>query len=189
MQSRKMSQALRETIWVNLKKDILQPKYDTLFNELCDIGTELYKNIIGSVHLELIEKLPEHYITRSAKVKLDIPGNSWFSIVLSKSMPIPSAYVYGAISYNEFWNKDECDKWLKKYNDKKKEITAWEAHIKECYDYAMQIMNSVTTTKQLITLWPECEKYLPNANKNVDTAQLPMVQVTKLNAMLGIKGA
>ena len=50
-------------------------------------------------------------------------------------------------------------------------------------------MNSVTTTKQLVALWPECEKYLPNANKNVDTAQLPMVKVTKLNAMLGIKGA
>ena len=188
MQSRRLSGELREKIWANLKKEILQPKYDTLFNELCDIGTELYKNIIGDVHLDLIAKLPEHYVTRSTSININVMKGSWVKILLSKSMPIPSCYMYSSIPCTEFWDKNECDKWFKKYESKKKELNGWENHIRECRDYSMRIMNSVTTTKQLIALWPECAKYLPDANKTVDTSQLPMVQVTKLNAMLGLKG-
>ena len=188
MQSRKLSIDFREKTWVNLKNDILQPKYDALFNELCDIGTELYTAIIGEVHLDLIRKLPEHYTTRSTKVRINALDVNWYEIIFSKSMPIPSAYVYGAIDYSDFWDKNEACRLLKLYKDKQVELRGWNQHMKECRDHAMMIMNSVNTTKQLTALWPECAKYFPNANKTVDTSQLPMVQVTKLNAMLGLKG-
>lgn len=187
MQSKRLSYALREKIWTNLKNEILQPKYDTLFDELCSIGTELYTAIIGEVHLDLIRKLPEHYTVRSTKVRINAMDVTWYEIIFSKSMPIPSAYIYGAIDYAEFWDKNEADRLLKLYKNKQAELRGWNNHIKECHDHAMMIMNGVNTTKQLVVIWPECAKYLPDMNKKVDISQLPMVQVSKLNTMLGLK--
>ena len=68
-------------------------------------------------------------------------------------------------------------------------ITAHDRDVNFYKEETMRILHSVNTVKQLLQVWPEVKEFLPDSTKNVDNAQLPMVQVTKLNEQLGIKGA
>ena len=65
--------------------------------------------------------------------------------------------------------------WLKERRNLNTEITT--------------VLNSVNTTKQLIEVWPEVEKFLPAHIADPNTGiKLPALKVSRLNEKLGIVG-
>lgn len=186
MKSVKLTNELRDNIWQNIKTAILKPREDQLDKERRILGKKVYTAIIGEDNIKAMNKLPNDFFTRNTRFYTKDENNNRIEIFTNTSVSLPYSFLYNSVTTSQWDNKDKVICELSKYKEKLSEIAKWEKHILECRDTSYRIMKSVNTTKQLMELWPECKNFLPNAIKNVDNAQLPMVQVQELNKTLGL---
>lgn len=190
MASVKLTNALRSVIWNNIRHKQLDPKRVELEKSLELIGDEIYNAVVGDKVLKLMESIPDMYFIRSNYIYVQNVAAKFIHIQMSKSRVIPPKCHHGKpVFHTEMADPKKAEEAFVRYMKKREMITAHDRDVSIYKDEAMRIMCSVNTVKPLLQVWPEVEEFLPDSTKNVDNAQLPMVQVTKLNEQLGIKGA
>ena len=190
MASVKLTNALRSVIWNNIRHKQLDPKRVELEKSLELIGDEIYNAVVGDKVLKLMESIPDMYFIRGSYIYVQNVASKFINIQMSTSRVIPPKCHYGKpIYHTEMADPKKVEEAFVRYMKQREMITAHDRDVNFYKDETMRILHSVNTVKQLLQVWPEVKEFLPDSAKNVDNAQLPMVQVTKLNEQLGIKGA
>lgn len=190
MKSQKLTNDLRNKITHNIYIDKYKSKNDELQKQRRIVGTSIIKNAFGDGVYSEMKKLPEGFFVTTSAFTLNIDAHD--HEVLTNSLLCPSCYKYNPITTDD---RIEDKSIINARNQYRGEYKTIENEIKKHNEWwnttkeeINKVLYSVNTTKQLLEIWPECEKYLPDYVKNVDNTHLPMVQVTKLNTLLGIKG-
>ena len=190
MASVKLTNALRSVIWNNIRHKQLDPKRVELEKSLELIGDEIYNAVVGDKVLKLMESIPDMYFIRGSYIYVQNVASKFINIQMSTSRVIPPKCHHGKpIYHTEMADPKKAEEAFVRYMKQREMITAHDRDVNFYKDETMRILHSVNTVKQLLQVWPEVKEFLPDSAKNVDNAQLPMVQVTKLNEQLGIKGA
>ncbi len=190
MASVKLTNALRSVIWNNIRHKQLDPKRVELEKSLERIGDEIYNAVVGDKLLKIMESIPDIYLIRGNYIYVQNVATKFIHIQMSKSRVIPPKCHHGKpIYHTEMADPKKAEEAFVRYMKQREMITIHDRDVNFYKDETMRILHSVNTVKQLLQVWPEVEEFLPDGTKNVDNAQLPMVQVTKLNEQLGIKGA
>lgn len=85
------------------------------------------------------------------------------------------------------WAEKAVTSWKRKIKGIKANNALYDEHVKERRLYRDEITNiiyNVNTTGQLLDVWPEVEKFLPETAVNPSKTTLPAVSTKKLNAAL-----
>ena len=64
-------------------------------------------------------------------------------------------------------------------------LSAYEAELTKYTQSVRQVLDGVNTSKQLMEVWPEVEKFLPQGVTNPSKINLPAVSIAGLNSKLG----
>ena len=75
---------------------------------------------------------------------------------------------------------------LKNKKDLNKDYDTWLANRSAVADQVRMALDSVNTTGQLLSVWPEAEKFIPTDVLDFSTIQLPSVSFSSLNKAVGI---
>lgn len=130
-----------------------------------------------------VEGIPKDMLNTSHDIKIVIDGVvQCFSMTCSR----PTR----GDRYRQIPNKHfkSTPRVIKDYEQAKHEYDAWIRTKNAFEEEITQILESVSTTKQLAELWPEAENYLPPyASDPSKGIKLPALKTSRLNASLGIK--
>lgn len=174
----KLTKAMRNEIIFSITAEGIVQRIKDCEVELRKAGTAVIKSVLKE-YWDTMYSLPEGFFSIDTSFYLEREE------ILTESIRCPACYKFGnIIGFSILTATDEqkaaIDNYRimrKKYNDLRRE----KGHIEI---EANSILNSVSTVKQLLEVWPEVEKYLPYTAKSVDNRSLPMVQVRQLNDKL-----
>jgi hypothetical protein len=77
----------------------------------------------------------------------------------------------------------EAKRNLKEFNQ---DFDNWNSQRRSVIDQVRMALGAVNTTGQLLTAWPEAEKFIPNDVLDFSTISLPSVSFNSLNKAVGI---
>lgn len=143
-----------------------------------------YDAIIPKAEQKLAAQMPPHWLNSACTLNLNVAGQH-ISLTLEKASPIPMRPKDSG-GYNRHGTilagplATEIDAHLAALADKKKRKDAAESAL-------TQMLSSITTLKRLAEVWPEGRQFYKHLEGL--TAELPMIPVAKVNAMLGLKQA
>lgn len=155
---------------------------------------ELEKEILEFNHLIIQDLLPEEFkkeFKKELHFVLNNPG--WFPkerefkvkfgptiayINLDKSVLVP----YYLFQGNVLKIYEAGSPFETLYNSLENRVSHLENERRELRTKINAILNSVNTTKQLLSVWPEVEPYIPDYCKNVPN--LPSVLISEVNQLI-----
>lgn len=190
MKSQKLTNAIRDRILDNIYNIKIKPDLDKFEKQLRYTGGWVIRNAFGDGVYDRMLQLPENYFVTTSAFDLTVDEKT--VTILTDSMRCPACYRYITITTDDRVNDKSVLNARNMYraeyrtieNKRQKVVDKWQ----DIREEVTKIIYSVNTTKQLIEIWPEVVEFLPDGVKSVDTPHLPMVQVEKLNTLLGIKG-
>ena len=190
MKSQKLTNAIRDRILDNIYNTKIKPDLDKFEKQLRFNGGLIIRNAFGDGVYDRMLQLPENYFSTKITFRLNVDGK--IDSILTDSVRCPACYLYDVITTDDRVSDKSVHNARNMYrteyrvieSKRQKVINKWQ----DIREEATKIIYSVNTTKQLIEMWPEVVEFLPDGIKSVDTPHLPMVQVEKLNTLLGIKG-
>jgi len=183
MKSIRLNQANRRSLNEILTQKVREKKNKEQESYGEGFGQEIYDEIYGK-HAELLATLPKSWLHFESymyvnNVKSDGGGSSFLFDNNSK-IPIPprgSNFVK-----IEMLSKPLAKKLTSSWQKKEKTIKEYDVLISSTY----QILNSCTSTKQLLEKWPESAKAIEEVFSTPTTALSVVYDFSKLNKSLGI---
>lgn len=132
----------------------------------------------------VIKKIPEKMLRFSGTIQVQIKDNV-AQFAMSEARPHPFQDSYNRLVVAIY---DEVPEPVEVYRKGQVAHENWNKERTDFQSEIITILNSVTTTGQLIDLWPEAENYLPafaaDPSKGIN---LPALRTSRLNTLLGIK--
>lgn len=160
-----------------------QPKPHDLDKVIKAIGDRLWNEAYGKLK-PYIKKLPEQMLRWSDSINVQIKGTVC-SYKMSENRPHPHHSEYNKAVVAVY---DEVPDDIAAYRKAKDADDFYNQALKDFKNEITIILDSVTTTGQLVQLWPEAEQYLPpfaaDPSKGIN---LPALKTSRLNTLLGIK--
>jgi len=156
------------------------------------IAVKIYNRFMGK-YQEQVKGLPTGLVNISDSFAVAVAqgGIVRMKIYDEKGDPVKQAYLRNG-SYNQFpigqISRVQWKEWRNAGKAESKANDEWESKLDQLLDEARQILDSVTTTKQLKEVWPEGCSYLPPyaADPSVGIANFPALTTSRLNEALGI---
>ena len=136
--------------------------------------------------------IPTEFLKRASDIKVQTPDGTltWFRFYNSEGTDYhykPCPKLDGAIAV------DANDPAYLAYKKAKRELKdlnaphdAWYTARNEVEAKVRMALDSVNTTGQLLSVWPEAEKFIPTDVLDFSTIQLPSVSFSSLNKAVGI---
>ena len=147
------------------------------------IADSIWFNLYGDL-AEHINKLPAAMLQLRANIKVVVAGTTK-SFDFSKPHPVLGNGPYDqkiAVSF------DVPTPDMERLEELEQRLTKARADLKLFSEEVTTILDAVTTTAQLIDLWPEAEQYLPPSVASPSLGiNLPALMTSRLNTALGTK--
>ena len=190
MKSQKLTNVIRDRILGNIYNIKIKPDLDEFEKQLRYTGGRIIRNAFGDGVYDRMLQLPENYFSTKTTFRLAVDGK--ISSILTDSVRCPACYLYDVVTTDDRGSDKSVNNARNMYRAEYRVIESKRQEVmnkwQDIQDETTKIFYGINTTKQLIEIWPEVVEFLPDSIKNVDNTHLPMVQVTKLNTLLGIKG-
>lgn len=181
MKSIKLTNQIREDIlksvagrWKenNPKPDLVQAEHDFAMY-LWEGKYKKYKDVLDAV--------PKAFLNTDYDMKYCVNGEVG-QVRLKEKMPVDWRGYRGAV----LKSLNDSNKHYQKYDKVRDAYKKWCDLRNEVINETKAILESVNTTKQLLEVWPNCEKFLPAYVANADKSiRLPAVQISRLEERLG----
>jgi len=204
MATTRLTNNIRESLCKKLMHRAFNERAQDVIDDCADFAHRLYRDAMGRDRLKIIEKLPDGWLPTTERVKVVFGGEhtevrlsgsleSWgrsneFAsagaklVTEGEKLPIPRKMVDSVLKQYEPDHKLTVER--VKLVDRKDEL---EAEIRSAERTAMNAMNSVTTVKKLIEVWPEVEEFAKTYLVDGDRkAVLPSIPRQELNTALGL---
>jgi len=145
-------------------------------------GIALWGVVYGRIKFSAI---PQDFLVQSYRISAQF-GGDFVQFIMKSKMPATST----SYSPNPCKVFNKTPGFYKKYLAEVAAYEKWDAACDSFRSELRSILYSVNTTKQLIDIWPECVKYLPQGSvDSIQTCNLPALKTAELNKKLGIKAA
>ena len=149
-------------------------------NAIADsIWFNLYQDIAKHIN-----KIPDEMLQLRISIKVSVAGNVR-EFKLSKPHPVLS---------NGYWDQKIAAAFnvptpdMDRLEELEQRFTKAREDLKLFSEEVSTILDAVTTTAQLVDLWPEAEQYLPPSVASPSLGiKLPALSTSRLNTALGIK--
>lgn len=147
------------------------------------VAIKLHRKIYGK-HSKSINNISDYFLCYSNDIYIKI-GDIVSHYKLPKSLPCFSKVEGARVNVVEVYNTEP--NFITDFLNKRATCIEWRGLRRRADDEIQTILDSVNTTKQLLEIWPEAERYLPiyitDPSKGI---KLPALQTNRLNASLGI---
>ena len=181
MKSKRLTNDMKRMIVNDLREDL---KEGAGINELEQaqyaVGIAIKDDILGK-HKEVIESLPSLFTSTVDDffVECEAEGdnrNTFLKVHLGDYYPAwPERYHQSVKAY------PKNSKLIAAYREATDKLHQANERINEAYLEAKHLLSGVSTTKKLLEIWPEAEKYL---DKEDVVTNLPMVQADTLRCKI-----
>lgn len=177
--SRTLTHSSREQIIRNAYSVCVKPALEQVDKKLKALGDSIYQEVTKDFPPGWKVNIPRSFFNVDSYIKVHFGGRGYQVLPLSDYQPVPPTYRHSEVArYAEdhpFFGKFQA------LTDERESVEkAWQ----ETRESMSGVLNSVRTTKQLLSVWPEAEKYFPEGWTNPATPNLPAVQIEKLNCRL-----
>lgn len=180
----RMSAAIRNDI-VNAMVKSWEQTQDTPLDPKAvekQLGDMLYEDAYSKFS-NSIKKCPQKMLFKSSEIKVVVSGVvKQYRMSETRPIEFENSYKQSVVGIY-----DQPTDFMLYLKDVKTGYENWSKKRQEFIEEIRTILSSVNTTGQLVTLWPEAEKYLPpyaaDPSKGIN---LPALKTSRLNAMLGI---
>lgn len=178
MASTRLTMDIKDSIIRDLMKRSFNKKTEALVKADKAFALEIYDALYPADTLANMKALPEGFFRRAMGLTLST-SNSYYG----RDYKFDDPKMVGACHHGLIDDKDLppeiLDKHLKLIAKHKK----LETDICDAKRTARAIMNSVTTIKRLIEVWPEIKKIAEPYDEGRIPSNVPMVQLQEVNAM------
>lgn len=136
--------------------------------------------------------IPTQFLQKSRYIRIQLPDETVTGFYFYNPegtdydyKPCPSLDGAIAIDANDpsYLAYKEAKRKLKELNQP---YDAWRSAYNVVQDQVRMALDSVNTTGQLLSVWPEAEKFIPTDVWDFSTIQLPSVSFSSLNKAVGI---
>ena len=175
----------------SVAEGLLEERREQLKQRLQNLKEIAYKAVYGT-QAEKMLAVPKGWMEERDSVRVEIEGRTRIEVYFAKNMPIPQEdlnYSKAAAIFKadceylvEFDSIQEADMALR---DDQREL---DKEISQLKNRALAIINSVTTVKRLLEVWPEVAEFLPEENAG-PVGGVPAVLIEDLNNAFGLKKA
>lgn len=194
MKSRKLTVGIKDAIVSNFEmfwvKQNPKPSVDKCLSSIkSDFGKSLREELYGKFD----NKIPVEHMFLASEIKVQLPNESvgWFTFRddTSDIIHLPMKRVDGVhislvgqadnphyVTYRTDLdtNKEQCAA-----------IETWTNELNKFKNQVMEVLNSVSTTKQFVEVWPEAEKFLPPEVADPSNINLPAIaSIMELNKII-----
>jgi len=179
----RLTNFIREQILAAVLKHAFEAREKDLKERKQAFAKEIYNDIYPPKVRAAMAALPEGFLPTSDYLKVSFEGGSYTRVDFGESLPIANDHMYSAAKVYppehpftaRFIALDREEKDLKREKD-------------EAKNNAKAVLESVTTVKKLIDVWPEIETFArPYAAES--TSRAVALPVRELNARLGLPPA
>lgn len=136
--------------------------------------------------------IPTEFLQKSSYIRIQLPDETLKSFYFCN--PEGAGYAYmpcptldGAVAITstdpDYLAYKEAKRKLKEFNQPS---DAWRSACSTLQEQVRMALDSVNTTGQLLSVWPEAEKFIPTDVLDFSTIQLPSVSFSSLNKAVGI---
>lgn len=185
----RLTKQIRAKIVESASKGVFAIELKQIENRLQEIGDKLFwKHIIKPEQYAVVEKLPADFFVRLDQIAcyLGAAGEKAKRrvIPMTEMRRFPAwAGMHSCPTITDIGLTREIEKI-------ESEKGAVEANKKEIVQQIKAVVQSVSTVKRLLEVWPECEAFIPDeVRADNDGKQLPMILVANLNAAMLKAGA
>lgn len=178
MKSVRLSESSRSQILKLMLEDYNKTTPPPITTEQLDdqAANDLWRSVYGKVELS---KIPKELLNYRHSIKAQIDGQ-FVCFRSINQLPAPSSACKVFDKQPPFYKKYiKLKAALKKWSDKRADFRA----------ELRAVLASCDTTRQLVDIWPEAIKYVPQGHANQKTCNLPALKTETLNKNLGIKVA
>ena len=176
--SRTLTHSSREQIIRNAYNVCVKPALEQVDKKLKAFGDSIYQEVTKDFPPGWKVNIPRSFFNLESSIKVHFETLGYRALPLSDYQPAPPAYRHTVASYPQ--DHLFCSKFQVLTDERESVEKAWQ----ETRESLSGVLNSVRTTKQLLSVWPEAEKYFPEGWANPATPNLPAVQIEKLNCKL-----
>lgn len=168
-----------------------QPEVCTEFTAVAEFAETLRKRLFEEAGVNE-KSVPRGFLNISSYIKIQNPSGDIQYLYFnprpdcdSEYRPVPLMDGLLPIKENDpAYLKYKEDKRLVK--EKNKVFDEWQAARTATQNQVRMALDSVNTTGQLLTLWPEAEKFIPSDVLDFSVISVPAVSFTSLNKAVGI---
>lgn len=141
----------------------------------------VYADIHSGVCQSVLKAVDQRYLTHGRKFKVSFAGYQFMVklpedkvVFAENAYDVHKVYSDTPVIFLEYQKRlHEIKKWVDEYKDFRREIE--------------QLLASVNTTNQLLSLWPEVQPFFPPYLVDPSKAiKLPTIRTTKFNERLGL---
>lgn len=175
---------IKDTIIKRLLKHGFDEREKALRVEENSLGDAVYKDVYSLEIRRLMDDMPRGFLLEKDVLRVSFEGNGFCYITfgeyrrISKSHECNAAKVY-----------DSKHPLSKRYYDFEKRKSALKDEKQTARSNARAVLDSVSTLKKLIEVWPEVGPYVEDFEPSATgKAMLPALSLKNLNEALGLKG-
>lgn len=198
----RMTQPIRDALLSKLLRRAFAQRGNDLITRCADFAQRLYRDAMGP-NLAQIDALPDGWLTTDNDIKVQL-GADVKSVYFSGKLynwALPETFrKSGITSEDEIWMRFPekfKDRVVKQYPGDHALVTEFQKLDNEWNDLSLEISNamrsakaameSVSTVKKLITIWPEVEEFAKEYLENGEQkAILPAIPREHLNNILNL---
>lgn len=164
---------IKEHAFVQRRKD--------LEREENALALQVYHDLHGLQNQALMDKLPSGWFELKSKLTVEI---DFQTVRLSLKEQRKFAYRYSSGIVKIYPPNHDISRAYLEYKKVKDQLSNEEQ--KASHD-ARALLNSVTTLKKLLEIWPQVEPFVKDFWEQEKSAQLPALPIQSLNAMLNME--
>lgn len=174
MASQRLTNAIKESIVSKMRKELFEKRQEKARKRTTKLADNIYHAIHTEEETNYMLMAPDGAFAYRTSIYARFASGG-VSFGLSKAFPFFSRYD----GQTQHISVDSS--FYAEYNAIKKTEDKIRKDIQKLHDSTWGILNSVTTVKKLIEVWPDVEPYLP---ENKQIPNLPAIPVGELNVLL-----
>lgn len=198
----RLSTNIKESLWRKLCERSFRKETQQLINLNAAHANRVWEASFSQKDRDLMASLPEGWLPTDHDIQIQFAGRIqtiyFWGTLGQYSLPENLRHT-GAVlkdAFRRFPSKkkdgvcavfDRGHPLCEEFDALQEKLTALAGRVGDARRAAFVVMNSASTVKRLIAIWPEAEefakKYLDNGERK---ALLPAVSVERLNALLGL---
>ena len=177
-----LSNYIKEAIIARLLKHAFEEREKALKAEEYGIGNSVYKDVYSAAVRRKMDDMPKGFLPEDDDLKVQFEGNGFTHIHFGERRRIAASHEHNAAKVY-----DSEHPLTERYRDWKERESQLKNEKQTTKSNARAVLNSVSTLKKLIEVWPEVEQFVEDFKPSATgKAQLPALPLKDLNRFLGL---
>jgi hypothetical protein len=184
MTSVKLTKSIREFISDKIIQDAFKEKFESLNKQANELACLVYYDLYPKKQIQQMEALPKGWLPEKSTVTAQFGTSSrgYVTLELGFEIKVPHEGYRGCSKVYD--DEHEFTEKYGEYSAFREEITEQK---RKATTKTNAVLDSVTTTNKLRSIWPEIENYIAEAERNFSTGvNLPAPIILDLNKDLNL---